>query len=196
MEKPPDLTRSRLSVSANPAPGASFAVGPTPQGQVGPDGRFTITGVIPGRYSLRVNAGGTIKSAMVANVDTLDFPLDFPGTSDVTDAVLTVTDKPSELSGTLTEVSGKPGIDYTIIAAPVDDRFWTPGSRRISTSRSGADGKYMFRSLPAGDYYIVVVNDLEQGAQYDPEFLRTLGGVATRVTLTEGGKATQDLRVR
>ena len=32
----------------------------------------------------------------------------------------------------------------------------------------------------------VVVTDLEQGAQYDPEFLKSLGGLATRVTVTEG----------
>ena len=196
MAKPPDLTRTRLNVTVSPAPGAAPMMGPAPQTQVEPDGRFTISGVIPGRYTLRLNGGGTMKSSMVGGVDTLDFPLEFPATRDITDAVITVTDKLNELSGTVTETTGKPGIDYTIIAAAVDDRFWAPGSRRIVTARSGADGKYTFRTLPPGDYYLVIATDLEQGAQYDPEFLKSLNGLATRVNVTEGAKTTQDLRVR
>jgi hypothetical protein len=196
MEKPPDLTRTRATVTLTTPPGNAPILGPLPQAQIEPDGRFTLSGLAPGRYSLRANVGGTMKSSMVGSVDTLDFPLDFAATEDVTGAVLTVTDKVNELSGTLTESTGKPGIDYTIIAAAVDNRFWTPGSRRIVTTRSGADGKYSFRSLPPGNYYLVVVSDLEQGAQYDPEFLKSLGGMATMVTINEGAKMTQDLRVR
>jgi protocatechuate 3,4-dioxygenase beta subunit len=197
MEKPPDLTRARLNVTLSAASGTAI-MGPAPQGQVGADGRFELSAVTPGHYVLRVGGAGTMtmKSAMVGGVDTLDFPMEFPATSDISDAVLTVTDKLNELSGTLTETTGKPGIDYTIIAAAVDDRFWTPNSRRIGVVRSGADGKYTSRTLPPGDYYLVVVTDLEQGAQYDPEFLKSLGGLATRVTVTEGTRTTQDLRVR
>jgi hypothetical protein len=54
----------------------------------------------------------------------------------------------------------------------------------------------MFRSLPPGEYYVVVLSDFEQGTQYDPEFLRSLPGIGTRVRINDGAKTTQDLRVK
>ena len=132
---------------------------------------------------------------MVNGEDTLDFPLDFTGEQDISDAVLTVTDKSTELSGLLSDSVGKPGSDYTIVLAASDERFWTPSSRRVVTSHTGADGRYMFRNVPPGAYLLAAVTDLESGAQYDPEFLRSLNGASLRVTLSEGGKLTQDLRI-
>jgi uncharacterized protein (DUF2141 family) len=193
MAKPPDMSRSRMSVTLSTNGPMN---GPAPQGAVETDGRFTIAGVAPGKYTLRVNGAGNLKSAMVGGVETLDVPLDFAATDDISDAVITVTDKLSELSGVVTESNGKPGMDYMIIAASTDDRFWTANSRRILLSRTGVDGKYMFRNLPPGDYNVVVVTDFEQGSQYDPEFLRALNGAGTRVRVIDGGKVTQDLRVK
>jgi hypothetical protein len=193
MAKPPDLARGRLMVSLQTN---GPTMGPQPQAAIESDGRFTLAGVAPGKYTLRVNGGGPLKSSMVGSVDTLDFPLEFTATDDIGDAVITLTDKASELSGVVTESNGKPGMDYTIIAASTDERFWTPNSRRISMARTGVDGKYTFRGLPPGDYNVVVVTDFEQGAQYDPEFLRALNGAATRVRVIDAGKVTQDLRVK
>jgi protocatechuate 3,4-dioxygenase beta subunit len=197
MARPPDLTRSRMTVSlATVGPPMAMSFGPQPQAVLEADGRFTIAGVPPGRYSIRTNAGGPMKSSIVGGVDTLDFPLEFTATEDISDAVLTVTDKFSELSGTLTESTGKPGVDYTVIAAAADEKFWTPNSRRIASTRTGAEGKYLFRSLPPGEYYVVVLSDFEQGMQYDPDFLKSLASAGTRVRITDGGKTLQDLRVR
>jgi hypothetical protein len=81
-----------------------------------------------------------------------------------------------------------------VIAAAVDPQYWTPGSRRILTSRPGPLGRYTFRNLPPGSYYLAVVTDLEPGGQFDPELLKTLTS-GVRVTLTEGGKLQQDLRI-
>jgi hypothetical protein len=195
MVKPPDLSRSRLSVSLSPAPAPQqvFFSQP-PQALVGPDGRFTLTGVVPGRYILR--AGGQTKSSMVTGQDTLDFPLEFTGEHDVTDAVLTVTDQTSEISGTLTDSAGKPAVDYMIVAVASDSRYWTPGSRRVAIARPSPDGRYVFRSLPPGVYHVAAVIDPEPGAQYDPEFLRAVARASWSVTITEGGKVAQDLRVK
>ncbi len=195
MQRPPDLSRARILVSASPAPSPqSISMGSMPQAQIGPDGRFTLTGVMPGRLFLRTT-GGALKSAMVAGQDTLDFPLEFTGDRDVTDAVLTVTDKTSDLSGSLTDSEGTPATDYVVVVATSDSRYWTPGSRRIAVARP-VNGLYFVRTLPPGSYMIAAVADFEQGVQYDPEFLRTLAVAAVPVTLLEGGKVTQDLRVR
>jgi len=175
-----------------------------PQAQVQPDGRFTLEGVPPGRYILRASGGGGAtpgslpivqKSAIAGAEDTMDVPLEFTGEQDLSGVVITMTDRLTELDGTLTESTGKPGNDYTIIVASADTRYWTPASRRILTTRPGADGKYSFRNIPPGDYTIAAVTDLEPGGQYDPEFLKALSAASIRVTLTEGTKKTQDLRV-
>jgi hypothetical protein len=190
---PPDLTRQRLNVTLSPAPGQTVPMfGPPASATVGPDGRFTITGVTPGRYVLR--GPGNLKSAVVLGRDSLDFPFEVTGDRDITDAVLTVTDKVTGLSGSVMDPTGKPLYDATVIAAAADPQYWTPGSRRIVTSRPGPEGRYTFRNLPPGDYYLAVVTDLDPGGQFDPELLKTLAS-GVRVTLTEGGKLSQDLRV-
>ena len=53
----------------------------------------------------------------------------------MTDAILTVTDRFSELSGVLTDVAGKPAVDFAIIVAPSDSRYWLPASRRVLMTR-------------------------------------------------------------
>ncbi|HEX7777612.1 MAG TPA: carboxypeptidase regulatory-like domain-containing protein, partial [Vicinamibacterales bacterium] len=196
MQSPPDVSRARLTVTLGTAPSIQQFTnfGALPQGQIGADGRFTITGVIPGRYILRA-AGGIMKSSIVGGQDTLDFPLDFTGERDITDAVLTVTDRSSELSGVLTDVAGKPAVDYAIVVAPVDPRFWLPGARRVMMTRPDTAGRYAFRSLPPGDYMIAAVTDLDPGGQFDPEFLKAVAGGSVRVSIAEGSRVAQDLRV-
>jgi len=196
MAQAPDLSRSRIMVALVPAPSPqSMFFGSLPQAQVEPGGRFTLTGVVPGRYLIRVSSG-PLKSAMVGGQDILDFPLEMTGDRSVTDAVLTVTDQISELSGSLLDGAGKPAEGFTILAVSTDNRFWRPGSRRIVMTRTTADGKYTIRGLPEGAYQLAAVVDLEQGAQYDPEFLRSLARASVPVTIASGGKMTQDLRVR
>lgn len=195
MARPPDLTRQRMTVSLQVAPDSPQPrYSQLPQAQVGPDGRFTINGVSPGRYQIR--ASGFMKSAVVDGKDSLDFPFDFSGEADVTNAVLTVTDQISEIGGTLTDTLGKPRADETIIIASTDDRHWTPGSRRIAYTRARYDGQYVVRNLPSGSYMIAVVTDLDFGMQYDPELLKSIAATAsTRVTIEDGEKVVRDLRV-
>jgi uncharacterized protein (DUF2141 family) len=200
-----DLARTRYMVTLQSAPSPQpVPMGQMPQAQVQPDGRFTLDGVPPGRYILRASGGGgatpgslpIVQKSAIANADDMmDIPLEFAADQDLAGVVITMTDRLTELNGTLTESTGKPGVDYTIIVASAETRFWTPGSRRVVTTRPGADGKYSFRNIPPGEYTIAAVTDLEPGGQYDPEFLKALSGASIHVTLTEGTKKTQDLRV-
>lgn len=191
----PDLTRAALMVTVTNAPSPQINYsGPSPQARVTPDGRFTLNGISPGRYTLRLS-GGLEKSAVVDGVDTLDFPLNFTAEHDITDAVITATDKLTELSGTLTDAAGKPAVEYTVVLAAADSRYWTPGSRRILVGRLGPDGRYTFRNMPAGDYLVAAAADLDNGGQYDPEFLKSLANASVHVVVAEGAKQTQDLRV-
>ncbi len=218
---PTDLTRVRVVIS--PRGSQTMEMGGIPPAQVDANGRFTITGVPPGQYSLQANAptgngaqgaaaggggrgggaatttgqsaGWTLKSAVIGGRDALDFPLVVQPNNDVSGTVLTFTDRTQELSGTLQDSTGRPTSDYTIIIFPVDKNYWLPQSRRIQSARPGTDGKYSFRGLPQGDYRLIAVTDVETGEWYDPTFLTQLAGAAMPISLAEGEKKVQDLRL-
>src|SRR5262249_6999012 len=152
MKQRPDLTHAIVRATAAPSSQQPYGDSSQVQAPIGPDGRFTIGGVPPGRYILRTDY--SLRSAIASGQDTLDFPLEFTGDRDVTDAILTVTDQLSQLNGTLTDAMGKPANDYTIIVTSTDSRYWIPGSRRIRTVRPNTDGNFSIQGLPCGSYQI------------------------------------------
>jgi protocatechuate 3,4-dioxygenase beta subunit len=159
-------------------------------------GHFTFTNVPPGSYTLRVP--GTMKSSIIEGEDTLDFPFEFTGDHDVTDAVVTLMEpaKRTDLWGQITDASGKPVSDVTVVVAPIDERFWLPNARRIVMMRSDPWGRFKTQTLPPGSYYVATVGELESGGQYEGELLRSIAASGARVTLTESGSTRQDFRVR
>jgi len=171
----------------------------TPPVLVDSMGKFTIRGVMPGSYRAIAASGVpstySIKSSMWGDRDTLDFPMDVKPGEDRAGGVLTFSTKTAEISGTLQDGSGQPVSSYTVIAFAADNKYWTPNSRRIQAVRPGTDGRFSVRSVPAGDYRIATVTDVEQGQWFDPGFLRQLVAASVPVTLAEGEKKVQPLRI-
>jgi uncharacterized protein (DUF2141 family) len=128
-------------------------------------------------------------------MDPLDFPFEFTGDQDISSAIVTMTDKQTQLDGTIRDATNRPAVDFTIVVYPEDSRFWTPQSRRIKTARPGTDGHFVLQNLPPGGYLLAAVTDVEQGGWFDPEFLRGLVSASTRAPLAEGEKRTQDLQL-
>ncbi len=194
---PADLTRVRVALSPSGTSNGPDLAQNAPA-QLDATGRFTISGVAPGRYTVRVQGQVqtfTLKSAVTGGRDALDFPLEVKPNQDVADITLTMTTKTQELGGTLTDSQNQPATDYSVIVYSSDTQYWTPQSRRIVSVRPGTDGKFIVRSLPPGDYLMAAVTDVEPGAWFDPEFLQQLRASSARVTLAEGDKKTQDLRL-
>jgi uncharacterized protein (DUF2141 family) len=196
---PADLARIRVSLSAV-VTGSAVALGASPA-TVDAGGTFAIRGVAPGRYRLGASVPGSapgtgwqVRHAMVNGRDALDVPFDV-GATDVGEFVVTFTDRPTELSGTIQDPAGQPAPEYVIVVFARDKSFWTPGSRRIQSSRPGHDGRFIFRSLPPGEYGIAAVTDIEQGEWNDPSFLAKLLSASVAITLAEGEKKVQDMRV-
>jgi hypothetical protein len=173
-------------------------------------GRFTITGVAPGRYSLSgspnqagrgsgrgtsSNTTWTLGSAIIDGRDVLDFPLDIAPHENIKDAVVTFTNRTQELGGRIQDASGRPTADFTIVVFPTDSRYWLPRARRIASTRPGTDGSFVIRDLPAGDYRLTAVTDVEPGEWYDPNFLSQLMPVSIPITLRQGEQKVQDIKV-
>lgn len=194
LQAPTDLTRFRVTMShVGPSPfggGASAA-------RVDANGRFTIPSVPPGRYRLSASgaSGWFPESSMIGGQDALDFPFEVKGTQNISGAVITFTDKQTELTGVVTNERGEPAVDYTLVAFPADQRYWGAGtSRRIQTTRPGTDGRYTWRNLPPGEYRIAPILDIDPGMTSDPAFLQQLEQTSLRITLQPGEKKIQDIR--
>jgi len=190
---------SRLTVGFAPVglqKGDQATIGPA---AVEADGRFSIKGVTPGRYRLIVMggmpSGFSLASAVFNGQDILDIPIEVTGQQNVGDGTVTLTNKATEVSGHVRAMNGDPAPGVTMIAYPVDERFWVPESRRIVSVRPATDGKYQFRNLPPGEYRLIAVSDVEPGRWFDPAFLRQLTGFST-LSLSAGGKHAQDFQVR
>lgn len=160
------------------------------------DGRFTRRMLLPGRYRVVINLPGPpmrwrLSSATILGQDALDGAVEID--QNVTDAVITITDQLSTLTGKL-ESSGVAS-DYTLILFATDQGKWRPLSREILTSRVAGDGTYSFANVPPGEYFLAPVDDVEPGEWFDPTLLQRIEPTAIKVTVGEGEKKTQDLRV-
>jgi uncharacterized protein (DUF2141 family) len=160
---------------------------------------FSFDGVVPAPYRVSTAAvrGWMLKSAIVNGRDASDLPVEI--NADVTEAVITLTDKLTELSGVLQTPAGAPAPDYFVIVFPKDSAYWLNGSRRIVSLRPATDGRFATTAanpLPPGDYLIAAVTDVNNGEWFDPAFLNGLTAAAIPVTIREGEKKRQDIQIR
>ena len=196
---PPDITRIRLSMMQPMSPGM-VALGVS---SVQPDasGAFTIRGITPGTYRLTASIptlrtdtqAWQLKSSTINGRDTLDGVFELRAGAD--DAVVTFTDKATELTGTVQDAAGQPAPEYHIVVFSADKSHWVPTSRRIRYVRPGADGKFQVPNLPPGEYLVAAVNDIEPGEWFDPAVLDQLSRTAIALALVEGEKKVQDLKL-
>src|SRR6185503_958130 len=175
------------------------------------DGRFTVSGVPPGRYRINMplalatlagapsiaafSGGWTLKGVMFNGRDIADSPIDMKAGVDAANVVVTFTDQPAELSGTVMDGAGRATADFPIIVFSTDRSYWSIGSRRVQTARPSSDGKYRIVGLPAGEYFVCAVTAVDRAEVYDPAFLSQLTGVAFKITIKDGEKRVQDLKL-
>ena len=197
---PSDLGAVRVTLQpAQREPAVSFT---PPAATVSPDGSFTIAGVIPGRYRLTASFPGsgrpgnwTLRSSSVNGQDSLDVPFVVAPGQHATDASIAFTDRLAQLSGAVQSAAGAPVNAFTVILFPADQALWLPQSRRIQAQRPAADGAFTFRNLPAGDYLIAAIDDVEPNEWFDPSFLQRLMPTAMKIAIAEGEQKLQDIKL-
>ena len=184
--------------------GIGLGLPPPPAAAAQPDGSFTMTGILPGTYGLAsgVPGGGTattgwwLRSAIVNGRDVLDHLLEVGGTtSNMSGAVLTFTDRRNELAGTLSTATGAPASEFIVVVYAADESYWRPGARRLRSTRPASDGAFSVVGLPAGDYLIAALTDIDPDAWQHPDFLRQLVPASVQVAIRDGEVTRQDLRI-
>ena len=113
--------------------------------------------------------------------------------------VVTLTDKISDLHGSVRNAEGRADEDAAVIVFPSDNRAWMEygiNARRMRNTRTTKTGAYSFGALPAGSYYVVAIPEALSSQWQDPRVLEMLSREATPVTIGEGDKHGQDLTTR
>ena len=200
---PPRITGFPIALQPPGGRGGGVAVAnstylglrPSASGAVADDGTFAIGGVLPGIYGVTLTppAGLRLRSVMLDGRDVLDEVMTIDRSA--SGAVVTLTDRQTELAGTLHTPAGTPATDYDVLVFSADPRHWFGGSRRTKTARAGSDGRYGIRDLPAGDYLVAALGDYEPAQLGDPKFLERVARSAIKVTVAEGGTARLDLKI-
>jgi hypothetical protein len=193
---PPENLR-RVRISLSPTQQARSNGASQVSANVGTDGQFHLSGVVPGQYEVRVSgaSGWFAESAMIGGRDALDFLLDVTPQSGGTTMLVTLGDQRASLAGTLVNQLSQPSADYTIVLFAADSGYWVPRSRRIRATRPSTDGRFSFGDIPPGSYRLAAVTGMEPDAWFDPEVLKQLAGASVPVMIGKGEAKTQDIRV-
>ena len=114
----------------------------------------------------------------------------------MSDVLLTFTDQTTEIGGRLVDGANRPAPEYFVFVFPTNRSFWFQGSRRMRPpTRPANDGGFRVLGLPPGEYYVAALTEFDQNDLYDASFLEQLIPAAFKITLAEGEKRTQDLRI-
>jgi len=195
---PQEMQSVNLSVTSFAPDGSLF--GRAPRVRVDSAGELTSQGFAPGQYAVSAFTGAqgwSLQSVTVDGVDVTQRPLEI-GISDISGVVITFTDTPAELTGSVTNRDGSPAKEAAVVAFPADEPIvhdYGLNPRRVLGTRVVTSGAFAFRNLPPGDYQVIAVDDIAKALELTPEFIQSLVGRATRVKITPGGKAQQALQL-
>jgi hypothetical protein len=138
--------------------------------------------------------GWMLKSLRVNGTDVTNTGLELRPGDSVTGVEIEMTNRPPQISGTVTAGTA-PAAGFSVIVFAQDRELWTmPGPGLSAMMRTDQNGQFLTRNLRPGRYYILAVYELEQGASGDPEFLLNATARATAFTLADGETKTLDLR--
>jgi hypothetical protein len=200
---PADLTRIRVTLMPEAVltqkPGTPIrTIAFSPGVALRADGSFEVSGVPPGAFALQFNpidaASWWGRSAVLGERDLFDGLIEV-GRASMTGVVVTFTDTRSELSGTLQTASGAPASDVFVVAYATNPAMWGPRARRVQAVRPGVDGGFSLKDLPPGEYYLSAVTEVEQEELQEPKFLEELVKASIKISIGEGEKKVQDLRM-
>ena len=174
-------------------------------GQPGATGTLSFaTLAVAGQYIARPSeqGGWFMKSILLDGKDVTDRVFDLQ--SDATNIVVTFTDRASKVTGVVRDGRGAVSSTAVVLAFPTNPQQWsgygfanygaTP--RTLKSALVSRTGSYSLAGLPAGDYYLVAIDDADADGWMDPKKLEVLGRQATKLTIVDVEATTVDLTVK
>jgi hypothetical protein len=166
-------------------------------GRVQSDGSFEVQGVLSDTVlSIGPLTGEwTLKAIEVEGRDMADLPLPIEHDKTLSGVRVVLTTRPTTIRGALRDERQNPA-EGTVIIFAEDSAKWREGSRTIRATRLDQRGLFTFKGLPAGDYFLVALDSVQEGQWYDPEFLEGLKGRARRIAIADAESKHVDLVLR
>ncbi len=157
-------------------------------GPVAADGSFTITGAFPGTYRLAIRGGSKlpanvyVKSAILEQVDVINprFTLDHEPAGQL-ELVLGIAT--AQVTATVTDDKQMPTV-ATVILVP--DAARRQHFEMFFKAAADSAGKARLENIPPGDYTAYASEGVEDGAWWEPEFLRKFDGQGKAVRIQAG----------
>jgi hypothetical protein len=186
---------AKIGVGLEPIDSTFFGGVAGPSTRKEADGTFRSASVPPGPHVLRISppSGWTVRSATLEGRDITEEILDVKAGQTIAGIEVVLSDRGGQVSGAIK--ADADAVGSTVVIFPADSDQWLPQSRRIRVAQVDRNGRYVIDGLPAGDYLISAIEDVEPGEWFDPAFLQAISGSATRIALNEGARETKDLRL-
>ena len=139
--------------------------------------------------------GWSLRMVRLNSADVTDDGFEIKPGDDVGGVEIEMTNRPSAVTGLVTNVRGAVVKDYSLLLFPQDREKWGPGSRYTRTSRPDQNGRFDATGLPEGTYYAIALEYLEDGTAADREFLDRVQPKAVAFSLGEGETKSLDLKL-
>jgi Carboxypeptidase regulatory-like domain len=189
----------RTVIQAAPLDGREF--GPQPAFIVREDGTFTSSPLRPGEYAIGGRVSGWFLESIFVN------GRDIAGRSvavheDIVDIVVLYTDQPSVIDGRVTDASGRPTNDATVLVYPASAEAWDARyvvetlPNMFAMVRPEANGTYRASGLPTGDYLVAAYAGPVPYRWQNRETIASLRLAGSLVRIDAGRTTTQHLRVQ
>ena len=186
--------RRGLRVRAPFADGTSF--GDVLTGDVAPNGTFRLRGVMTGSHFFVIEGlpePWALTGVRVRGRDTQLHPIDVHEGEQLQNVQLIVTTSVTDVSGTVTDGSGRPAADALILVAPPGSTAWARGDPRFQATRADIGGRYRVRGLPPGVYRVAAMIAMDELAAWQPEWLRRIDAHGKPVSLAAAAPQTLDV---
>jgi hypothetical protein len=132
-----------------------------------------------------------VKSARLGEQDVLDTGFDFtPGVTGV--LTLFLSPNGAQIEGSVANAKDEPAIGAKITLIP-DSSHQSP--TRYKTADTDQNGHFIIKGVPPGEYKIYAWEDIEDGAQEDPDFMKPHESDGQSVSIKEKAHETVQLKI-
>ncbi|OFW08681.1 MAG: hypothetical protein A3H96_08415 [Acidobacteria bacterium RIFCSPLOWO2_02_FULL_67_36] len=193
----PPLKPTEVNIGAVPVDFDSAPLGGGPPPSVMRDDWTFEVSNLSGHRVLRVatrSPAWSLKRVTLRGSDVTDTAIDFTK-EDVEDVEIVLTSRAPSVSGAVTDESGKPSTEYSVVIFASDKEKWTDRSRFLVFARPSQDGRFKVPALPPEEYLAVALPFVQGLEWQDPDYLERLRPLATHFFLAEGEAKTLTLKM-
>jgi len=156
------------------------------------NGRFEMGSVVPGRYVL-IYVGSdqpySVEAMTAGGRDVTASPVEV-GSGGISDIVITMTDRPASLSGTVVESGGAPSSDAVVVLFPTDQSTWTGANDRLPRFIRivPRTGRFQLPAVIPGEYFVAALDERDLDDWPSLATLKQISARATRLRIAAAAR--------